>query len=178
MTKRFAALSDPKSSAAEHEEATRALGEALGFAASRPDNVYRTGPDVLWIDEEEKVCLLFELKTLQQGPKPLTKTIVSKGHDHVQWVRDHHPNTTIAGLLFVADSTQCLGDANPSNIMWIGPLAALRAIADDLVVQLKTIRRSLPLERVIKANAYADDAQLGIAGLRDRIAALNLGSGK
>jgi hypothetical protein len=176
LTKRFAPLSTPGSSAAQHEEATRALGEALGFDATRPDNVHRTGPDVLWIDEEEKTCLLFELKTLQQGPKPLTKTIVSKGHDHIQWVRDNHPGITITGLIFVADSAECLSDANPSDIMWIGPMEALRMVADDLIVHLKTIRSALPLERLIKANAYAADAQLGIVGLRDRIALHQLNS--
>jgi hypothetical protein len=171
LIKRFAALANPGASAAQHEEATRALGEALGFDAMRPDNVHRTGPDVLWIDEEEKVCLLFELKTLQQGPKPLTKTIVSKGHDHVQWVSDHYPSLEIAGLVFVAESTECHSDANPSDSMWLGPLRAIRAIADDFVIQLKTIRSSLPLERLIRANAYAEDSLISIVGLRDRIAA-------
>ena len=69
LERRFRPLSSAGGSAAQHEEATRALGEALGFTALRPDNVERTGPDVLWIDEEEKRCLLFELKTLQHGEK-------------------------------------------------------------------------------------------------------------
>ena len=100
------------------------MGEALGFAASRPDNVFRTGPDVLWIDEEEnRLCLLFELKTLQQGPKPLTKKIVGQGHDHLQWVKDKHSGLKIAGLIFVAESERWHDDANPSDLMWIGSLA-------------------------------------------------------
>jgi len=176
FTKRFAPLAVPGSSAAQHEEATRALGEALGFSATRPDNVFRTGPDVLWIDEEDKVCLLFELKTLQQGPKLLTKTIVSKGHDHVQWVKDHHPGMEIAGLIFVAESENCHDDANPSDLMWVGVLRAIRAVADDFIIQMKSIRSALPLERLIKANAYAADVQVGIFGLRDRIASYRLSS--
>ena len=174
FTKRFASLAISGSSAAEHEEAIRALGEALGFSATRPDNVFRTGPDVLWIDEEEKMCLLFELKTLQQGPKLLTKTIVSQGHDHVQWVKDQHPGMEIVGLIFVAESEDCHDDANPSDLMWAGKLPAIRAVADDFIIQMKTIRSALPLERLIKANAYAADAQVGICGLRDRIASWRL----
>ena len=168
--KRFAPLSAPGSTAAQHEEATRALGEALGFAASRPDNSFRTGPDVLWIDEEEKTCLLFELKTLQEGTKPLTKKIVGQGHDHVQWVKHKHSELRIAGLIFVAESERCYGDANPSETMWIGSLRLIQSIADDFIVQMRTIRNALPLERLIKASAYAADPQHGIDGLRDRIA--------
>jgi hypothetical protein len=177
LEKQFAALSDPRASAAQHEEATRALGEALGFDATRPDNEHRTGPDVLWVDEEARVCLLFELKTLQQGPKPLTKTIVSQGHDHVQWVKNRYSNVHIAGLVFVADSKKCNADANPSDAMWVGPLMSLRAIASDFIVQLRTIRAALPIERLIKSNAYADAEELSIAGLRDRIAVCKLESG-
>jgi hypothetical protein len=63
IRRRFEPLGKKDASSAQHEEAVRALGEALGLAASRPDNVHRAGPDVLWIDEEGKWCLLFELKT-------------------------------------------------------------------------------------------------------------------
>ena len=176
FVKRFAPLAVPASSAAQHEEATRALGEALGFSATRPDNVFRTGPDVLWIDDEEKVCLLFELKTLQQGPKPLTKKIISQGHDHLQWVRDNHPGVEIAGLIFIAESEGCHDDANPSEVMWVGKLSAVRVVADDFIIQMKTIRSALPLERLIKANAYAADSHVSICGLRHRIASCTLNS--
>ena len=175
--KRFTALSDSHASAAQHEEATRALGEALGFESSRPDNVHKTGPDVLWIDEEAKACLLFELKTLQQSPKPLTKTIVSQGHSHIQWVKGQYPGIDIVGLIFVAESAACNADANPSDLMWVGPLQGIKAIADEFIVRVRTIRGVLPIERLIGANAYADADEMSIVGLRGRIAPCKLTSG-
>ena len=89
ISRRFEPLAKQGATSAQHEETTRALGEALGFTSSRPDNVYRTGPDVLWIDEEQKGALLFELKTLQNGNNPITKKAVGQGHDHIQWVKEN-----------------------------------------------------------------------------------------
>jgi hypothetical protein len=41
---------------------------------------------------------------------------------------------------------------------------------------MKTIRSALPLERLIKANAYAADSHVSICGLRHRIASCTLNS--
>lgn len=172
--KRFEPLAINNASAAQHEEATRALGEALGFASSRPDNVHRTGPDVLWIDEEEKRCLLFELKTHQHGDKPITKKAVGQGHDHIQWVKDNHPGITIVGLIFVANTKKCNGDANPSNDMYVGPLTEVCETGHDLIAAMKSIRFSLPLERLIKVNGYVADPKNGLPGILDRISAVEL----
>lgn len=174
ISKRFEPLANRHASSAQHEEATRALGEALGFASSRPDNVHRTGPDVLWIDEEEKCCLLFELKTLQNGDKSITKKAVGQGHDHIQWVRDNHPDISIVGLTFIADTTECNGDANPSTNMYIGRLSEVRETGHNLIAEIKSIRFSLPLERLIKVNGYVADTGNGLLGILNRIAAVRL----
>jgi hypothetical protein len=171
---RFAALSDLNGTSNQHEEATRALGEALGFASSRPDNEFHTGPDVLWIDEEEKCCLLFELKTLQQGAKPLTKKIVGQGHDHIQWVKNEHPNLKIVGILFIAESVDCNSDANPSSEMHVGSLSTLKDEAANFIVQMKAIRSALPVERMIKVSTYATDDENNLDGLKQRIASVCL----
>ena len=174
ISKRFAALAGEDSSSAQHEEATRALGEALGFTSSRPDNVHRTGPDVLWIDEEEKLCLLFELKTLQNDDKPITKRAVGQGYDHIRWVKDNYPANTIVGLIFVADKAECYGDANPSNEMYIGRLSAVCETGQSLIAEMKSIRFSLPLERLIKVNGYVAAAESGLPGILNRISTLRL----
>ena len=136
--------------------------------------MHRTGPDVLWIDEEEKCCLLFELKTLQNGDKSITKKAVGQGHDHIQWVRDNHPGITIVGLIFVADTTDCNGDANPSNDMYIGRLSEVCETGKNLITEMKSIRFSLPLERLIKVNGYVADAENGLPGTLNRILAVRL----
>ena len=60
------------------EEAVRALGELLGFAASRPDNDLGTGPDVLWEAKDGHGSIGFELKTdKQQLRRPIGRRTIS-----------------------------------------------------------------------------------------------------
>ena len=47
------------------EAGVRALGEILGYTATRPDNDQGTGPDVLWCDEVQRRMIGFELKNGQ-----------------------------------------------------------------------------------------------------------------
>jgi hypothetical protein len=176
IQRRFAALAEQHASSAQHEEAVRALGEALGFAASRPDNVHRTGPDVLWIDEEGKCGLLFELKTLQNGNKPITKKVVGQGFNHIEWVKQHYPAVAIKGLIFVADTMGCYSDASPSSEMHIGPLSRLREIGSRFVADMKSIRAALPLERVIKVKKFVGDPDNGLEGILRQISAIQLKS--
>lgn len=174
IAKRLAPLAGGDATSAQHEEATRSLGEALGFAATRPDNINHTGPDVLWIDEEEKCCLVFELKTLQVGTKPITKKAVGQGHDHIQWVKDNYPDIRIVSLVFVADSKTCFTDANPSEAMHIASLAEICQLGTDFLTTIKSIRSALPLERLIKVNDFVKDSQNGLDQIRVRIAPLKL----
>jgi hypothetical protein len=174
IAKRLAPLGDNAATSAQHEEATRALGEALGFAATRPDNLHHTGPDVLWIDEEEKCCLVFELKTLQAGTKPITKKAVGQGHDHLQWVKDNHPDIRIAGLIFVADTMTCFSDANPSEAMHVGSLTTIRQVGADFLTTIKSIRNALPLERLIKVNGFVADAANGLDRTMTKVAPTRL----
>ena len=171
---RFDALSKPSASAAQHEEATRALGEALGFNATRPDNVNRKGPDVLWIDEERKEALLFELKSLQQPHKPITKTAVGQGHNHLQWVKDEHPDVSVIGHIFVADTETCNADANPSENMHIGPLSSLQELSAKFISEMRAMRSSLPMERFSKASVYAEQEENLLTGLMKHLAPTKL----
>lgn len=174
LTKRFIPLGKSDSTSAQHEEAVRALGEALGFVSSRPDNMFHTGPDVLWVDEEEKSCLLFELKTLQGGDKPITKKITGQGHDHIQWVKDQHPGLNIVGLIFVAETEVCNADANPSADMWVGSLEAVRELGSAFITEIKSIRFSLPLERLYKVESFVGDVQNSVEGILKKIASVRL----
>ena len=147
IARRFELLGQPDASFSQHEEATRALGEALGFRATRPDSEFRTGPDVLWVDIEQKRALLFELKTQQAAKKQITKSATAQGHDHVQWVRDNHAGLQIVGVVFVADTKACFPDANPSTDMWVGPLSSIREVGDEFLSTIRAIRSALPIER-------------------------------
>ena len=55
------------------EEAVRIFGELLGYTASRPDNEFGHGPDVIWKDEKSKLGLAFELKTEKNNPAEYNK---------------------------------------------------------------------------------------------------------
>ena len=83
------------------EAGLRRLGELLGFAATRPDNDEGTGPDVLWLDEEQRGMIGFEVKTDKKIPATYFKKDISQGHDHLEWMNQRFGDYASLGLLFV-----------------------------------------------------------------------------
>ncbi|MFF0386943.1 DEAD/DEAH box helicase family protein [Streptomyces sp. NPDC004286] len=73
------------------EQAWHKLGLHLGFASSRPEKLYGTGPDNLWALSAARQAVT-ELKT---GCGPDTATIAKKDMDQlggsVRWLNDHDP---------------------------------------------------------------------------------------
>ncbi|CAL9327693.1 hypothetical protein SUDANB106_00007 [Streptomyces sp. enrichment culture] len=71
------------------ERAWQALGEHLGFASTRPEKLYGTGPDNLWALSAARQAVT-ELKT-----GCTTDTIAKKDMDQlggsVRWLNDHNP---------------------------------------------------------------------------------------
>lgn len=96
------------------EAAVRELGELLGFVATRPDNDHDTGPDVLWLDEENKECIAFELKTDKELSSTYTKDDIGQGHNHLAWVATNYKHINCLGLLFVGPDVPVSGQASPS----------------------------------------------------------------
>ena len=84
------------------EEATRALGEAIGFDASRPDSEKENGPDGVWVDLDTRAVLGIELKTEKIDENNLTKDEIGQCHNHEQWVKDAYPDYNYLGSGLIA----------------------------------------------------------------------------
>lgn len=129
------------------EEATRCLGEILGFEATRPDNDGGSGPDVLWRDEGAKQSLPFELKTNKGVPALYNKSDIGQGHNHIEWTQSTYPNEKYLGLLVVGPDGTCTDEASPSAEMFLTNPTRLVEIRERLYAIVEDIRKSLPLNR-------------------------------
>ena len=147
------------------EESVRALGEQLGFSATRPDNDFGTGPDVLWLDEATRDCLAFELKTDKDDPATYRKKEIAQGHDHLSWVLECQKDCRCLGLLFVGPSGQVESKANPSDAMWLCAPATLKALRDRLLALVNDLRAPTPVERSKKVEEACDDGSWTIGSL-------------
>jgi hypothetical protein len=142
---------------AEMEEAVRLLGEAFGFEASRPDNEFDTGPDVLWLDSERKLALGLELKTDKQVGSTFNKADVSQSLDHLSWMRDNTGGSGILGITLVGPSEGVSESANPvPEIFSIKP-QALAELRDRLLATIRDLYKGVPaqLPEMI-ANTFGD----------------------
>lgn len=129
------------------EAAMRELGELFGFESTRPDNDGDTGPDVLWIDNDNMLLLPFELKTDKTTTSVISKKDVGQGHQHQQWVEDNYPNYRNLGLIFVSDAKRCHHTASPTDEMYLCRLDQSRAIRESLLALIHDLRGQIPLER-------------------------------
>ncbi|QLE47093.1 helicase [Nostoc sp. C057] len=134
----------------KQEEAVRYLGELLGFISTRPDNDEGTGPDVLWEDEVTQQCIGFELKTDKKNPANYFKKDISQGHDHLEWISQNSIRKCL-GLIYIGNDGKCENNANPSPEMYLCSLSILVDIRNQLVEDIKQIRKIAPAER--RANA-------------------------
>ena len=156
-------------SSRQMEEATRVLGEILGFVATRPDNDVGTGPDVLWHDESSSTCVAFELKTDKDDPATYWKKDITQGHDHLSWVADNYPNSTCLGLLFVGPDGSIETRGNPSDAMWCCLPTSLVDLRSGLFALIADLRRAMPLERSGNTQELCDDGSWGIGALFERL---------
>ncbi len=127
------------------EEALRCLGQYLGLKSIRPDKEFNTGPDVLWIAQDEYgICM--ELKTDKKDNSEYWKRDVSQLHDHIQWVKDNHQLSEIIPI-FVGSILPVAQDANPSPDMKIVDLEQFDVLAKKLISALEEAANgTLPLE--------------------------------
>jgi hypothetical protein len=147
------------------EAAVRELGDALGFTATRPDNDHDTGPDVLWLDEENRECIAFELKTDKLATSNYTKDDIGQGHNHLAWVNDKYKHIKCLGLLFVGSDLPVGAQASPSPDMSICETTNLVSLANGLVSCMKDIKAALPLQRSKMIFELCRDARWSNASL-------------
>ncbi len=140
-------LVDPSASSAEKEEALRLYGELLGFVASRPDNEYGSGPDVIWRDEKTQIGVAFELKTQKCHPAEYNKKEVGQAHNHVQWLSDQYEDISWGGLLLVGPSGTCKAEANPSDNIYLVETEILAARMRGFAAKIDDTRGRIAMER-------------------------------
>ena len=151
------------------EESVRVLGEALGFLSRRPDNDVGTGPDVLWLDEETREGLAFELKTDKNAPALYAKKDISQGHDHIEWVGREYEEFSLLGLLYIGPEGRCHRAANPSDQMWLNGANKLADLRDLLFAQIEDIRRALPLERPVRIRDVSAENRWALSSLSESL---------
>lgn len=113
------ALDNPRSTANQVEEATRYLGEILGFIPSREDNQASGGPDVLWRDNITKKAILFELKTGIEGNTQYNKTFIGKAYQQSQKVKELYPDFEELIFYFVGPERNCTLSSTPNDNMYL-----------------------------------------------------------
>lgn len=130
------------------EEAVRLLGEILGFDATRPDNDMGKGPDVLWVNNQTKEVLAFELKTNKNIPTRYKKDDIGQGHNHITWINENYQNYNLIGLLFIGPEIGVVeGKASPSENMHFTDIDKIKALMGDVTALLSDLLRLTPLER-------------------------------
>lgn len=151
------------------EAGVRALGELLGFTATRPDNDGDTGPDVLWRDDAKQRQLGFELKTDKNDPATYFKKDISQGHDHLEWMAQTYPEYDILGLAFVGPAGKAHAQANPSVDMSLCLPSALAALRDELMALIEDLRKHTPMERLIAIGKETEDDRWDIEAIFKRL---------
>ena len=117
----------------KHELGIEFLGKYLGFETERPDNEYKTGPDVLWILPNNQYVIL-ELKTNKTtGAYPKKET--SQSLDHVEWVKQNKHVNEDSDLckIIIGPHNKVNKDANPSQDTWVIELEEFYQYANKLI---------------------------------------------
>ncbi len=140
-------LVDPASSSNAKEEAVRLYGELLGFSASRPDNEFGHGPDVVWKDDEAATLIAFELKTEKNEPAEYNKAEVGQAHNHIQWLKDNEKDVRSDGLLLVGPSGVCRSEASPSENIFLVETTSLADRMRTLAAKIDDTRGRIAIDR-------------------------------
>jgi hypothetical protein len=131
-------------SAAQTEEALRALGEYLGLDSSRPEKEHGTGPDVLWIGPDDR-ALCMEVKSGKDDASSYRKRDVGQLSDHVQWVRDNSAADEVVPL-FVGPLAKPTATANPPPEFLVADLTEFLELASRLAALTADVAaNSLPI---------------------------------
>lgn len=140
-------LGDTASSSNAKEEAVRMYGELIGFSASRPDNEFHHGPDVIWKDDEAATLVAFELKTEKNEPAQYTKAEVGQAHNHLQWLKDSEGETRSGGLLLVGPPGICKSEASPSDDIYLVETSALVERMRSFISKIDDTRGRTAIDR-------------------------------
>jgi hypothetical protein len=147
------------------DEHMKILGEFLGFDARRPENEKDGTLDVLWVDEESRVVLGFELKVDKKN-YTLDKADISQCHDHREWLKEKYQGYDCR-VYAVGDFNGYNTLATPSDLLHAsidmirGVSAATRAVyhvrdSAPERVDAELSGRNLRLRGILEANFVRD----------------------
>ncbi|NML77004.1 DEAD/DEAH box helicase family protein [Rhizobium sp. S-51] len=140
-------LLDKSATSNAKEEAVRLYGELLGFDASRPDNEWGKGPDVIWMDPDSAGCVAFELKTEKNAPAEYSKSEVGQSLNHIQWLKDNEGEKAWEGVLIVGPPGVCKSEASPSDEIFLVETTALAARMTEFAAKIDDTRGRIVIER-------------------------------
>lgn len=131
------------------EAAVRKLGEILGFSSTRPDNDQGTGPDVLWVDDENEIAVAFELKTDKKSPARYHKIRdIGQGHDHLSWIKREYTGYSCLGILYVGPDGTVDDNANPSSEMGLCNIEVMASLLNQVLALIDDLMALTPMERI------------------------------
>lgn len=131
------------------EAGVRQLGELLGFKSIRPDSDEGTGPDVVWLDDENQQAIGFELKTKKNEPARYFKKDISQGHDHLEWMKQVYSEHNSLGLVYIGPEGLVDSKANPSDQMYLCLPQRVIDLKNRILALIADLRKKTPLERLV-----------------------------
>ncbi|GLU28014.1 DEAD/DEAH box helicase family protein [Brucella sp. NBRC 12950] len=140
-------LLDKGSTSNAKEEAVRLYGELVGFDASRPDNEWGKGPDVIWMDPDSSSCVAFELKTEKNNPAEYNKQEVGQSLNHIQWLKENESEKAWEGILIVGPPGVCKSEASPSDDIFLVETTALAARMTEFAAKIDDTKGRILIER-------------------------------
>lgn len=145
------------SSSGRIEQAVLDLGKLLGLDSSRPDAELNTGPDILWLSEDEAVGHAFEAKTDKLATSQYNKSEVGQAHDHRQWIKNNHRKRTV-GLSWLGRTLPVSPDSSPDEDLTVFELGSIA----NLAARVRQLYEAMLVEAV---DADAVQAWLTHSGL-------------
>lgn len=156
------------------EESVRALGELLGFDGSRPDNIFQTGPDVLWRDGALNLCMAIEVKSDKVPSGEYFKKEVAQLGDSIAWTETSYPSDRLVSASIAGPCNRVALDANPSDRMTHIQLTGLSELRDEIVALVNDARLLTPAKRYEFLKAREDGRVYSMEHLAARLASRSL----
>lgn len=128
------------------EAAWQSLGEHLGFASSRPEKLYGTGPDNLWALSAEQQAVT-ELKT-GCTTTTIAKSDMNQLGGSVRWLSDHNPEVK---ALPVMVHPSRVSDAKANTV------PGMRVVTPSLFAKLKDAVASYAAALAAAPERWADE---------------------
>jgi hypothetical protein len=154
----------------QHEEAVRSIGEALGYDTARPDNELSVGPDVVWVDEDAKCLIAFELKTKKDSPAQYVKDEVGQYLNHLEWLTANYSGYRFDGLIVIGPAGTCSTNASPGDRVFLLTPQRFEELIRSFAAKVDDVRGAVALERWTAVNEIGQLTEWQLTGWFTRFA--------